>query len=234
MKARAENIQSLLNESLPISQLAFVALHGKGSLVSLLTSPGALPEELGSCVSWDLGFGKAAPVREAINAALGLSVIGTSLCVLGCCRGVLVCPLERSLCTPCGCELQSWALPTQTLPTLLAVTRHTWARTWGRGYGTGPYTKGAVPGFYEHQGMVNVSNLLLFEHPNYKPVSFCYLLSNGCAELFIKHMQNLSHVLLGSHVGQGDVFTFSLIRPRGCAHDKERRGEKRRSRPPSS
>lgn len=38
MKARAENIQSLLNESLPISQLAFVALHGKGSLVLLLTS----------------------------------------------------------------------------------------------------------------------------------------------------------------------------------------------------
>lgn len=51
MKAWAENIQSLLNESIPISQLAFVALHGKGSLVSLLTSPGALPEELGSCVS---------------------------------------------------------------------------------------------------------------------------------------------------------------------------------------
>lgn len=38
MKAGTENIQSLLNESLPISQLAFVALHGKGSLVLLLTS----------------------------------------------------------------------------------------------------------------------------------------------------------------------------------------------------
>lgn len=61
MKAGAENIQSLLNESLPISQLALVALHGKGSLVLLLTSPGALPEELGSCVPVELapGFWKS-------------------------------------------------------------------------------------------------------------------------------------------------------------------------------
>lgn len=92
----------------------------------------------------------------------------------------------------------SWALPSQMLPTLLVVTQHTRARTWGRGYGTGPYMKGAVPEFYEHQGTINASNLLLFEHPNYKPVSFCYLLSNGCAELFIKHMQNLSPMLHGS------------------------------------
>lgn len=111
--------------------------------------------------SWDSGFGKAAPVREAINAALGPGVTGTSCCVLEHRRGVPACPLERSLCTPGGCELQSWALPTQTLPTLLAVTRRTWARTWGRGYGTSPYTKGAVSGFYKHQGTVNASNLLL-------------------------------------------------------------------------